>query len=201
MHGGVRSASPESRSGARSHGAADGYTQGMMSETDRLFLDCSVGRLKELAPRIDTCLGKLTPEQVWARGGENENAIGNLVLHLCGNVRQWIVSGVGGQPDTRDRDGEFGARSGASVPELSARLRETVDEATAVIAALTHERLAAPLVVQGYRVSVLEAVYHVVEHFSMHTGQILFATKMLTGTDLGFYRHLAGGRPHAEKIP
>jgi uncharacterized damage-inducible protein DinB len=172
-----------------------------MSETDHLFLECSIRRLKELTPRIETCLDKLTPEQVWARGGENENAIGNLVLHLCGNMRQWILAGVGGMPDARERDGEFAARGGASTPELSARLRETVDEATAVIAAITPERLAAPLVVQGYRVTVLEAVYHVVEHFSMHAGQILFATKMLTGSDLGFYRHLAGGRPHAEKTP
>ena len=61
-----------------------------------------------------------------------------------------------------------------------------------MIAALAPERLAGQLVIQGYRVSVLEAIYHVVEHFSMHTGQILFATKMLTGTDLGFYRHLSG---------
>ncbi|MGB9457402.1 MAG: DUF1572 family protein [Bryobacteraceae bacterium] len=172
-----------------------------MSETGRLFLECSVRRLMELAPRIETCLGKLTPEQVWARGGENENAIGNLVLHLCGNLRQWIVSGVGGQTDTRDRDGEFATRGDVSIPELSARLRGTVEEATAVIAAIAPERLAAPLLVQGYRVSVLEAVYHVVEHFSMHTGQILFATKMLTGADLGFYRHLASSRPHAEKTP
>ncbi|MGB7760048.1 MAG: DinB family protein [Bryobacteraceae bacterium] len=172
-----------------------------MSETDRLFLDCSLRRLKEQAHRIETCLGKLTPEQVWARGGDNENSIGNLVLHLCGNVRQWIVCGVGGRPDTRDRDSEFAARGGVSIPELSARLRETVDQATAVIAALAPERLPEPLVVQGYSISVLEAVYHVVEHFSGHTGQILFATKMLTGADLGFYRHLAGNRPHAEKTP
>jgi len=163
-----------------------------MSETDRLFLECSIRRLNELVPRIETCLGKLTPEQLWARGGANENAIGNLVLHLCGNLRQWIIAGVGGRPDTRDRDAEFAAHGGATTPELGARLRETVDEATAVIAALAPERLAAQLVIQGYRVSVLEAIYHVVEHFSMHTGQILFATKMLTGTDLGFYRHLSG---------
>lgn len=172
-----------------------------MSETGRLFLECSIRRLNELAPRIETCLGKLTREQVWARGGENENAIGNLVLHLCGNLSQWIVCGVGGQPDARDRDGEFAARGGASPAELSARLREMVDESSAVMATLAPERLAEPLFVQGYRVSALEAVYHVVEHFSMHAGQILFATKMLTGDDLGFYRYLAGRRAHAEKTP
>jgi len=196
---GARRASPprprdhDGQAGDEPRRALARYTQGTMSETDRLFLECSIRRLNELVPRIEACLGKLTPEQVWARGGENENAVGNLVLHLCGNVRQWIIAGVGGRLDMRDRDGEFAARGGASTAELGARLRETVDEATAVIAALAPERLAAQLVIQGYRVSVLEAIYHVVEHFSMHTGQILFATKMLTGTDLGFYRHLAGG--------
>ena len=162
-----------------------------MSETDRLFVECSVRRLHELAPRIETCLAKLTPEQVWGRGGENENAVGNLVLHLCGNLRQWIIAGVGGRPDTRDRDREFAARGGASSPELIARLRETVDSATAVIAALAPGRLPEQLTIQGYQVSVLEAIYHVVEHFSGHAGQIIFATKMLTGEDLGFYRHLS----------
>ena len=152
-----------------------------------------------MTPRIGKCLGMLTPEQVWARGGANENAIGNLVLHLCGNVRQWIVSGVGGQPDTRDRDEEFAAQGGASVAELDARLRETVNEATAVIAAIAPERLPEPLVIQGSKVTVLEAIYHVVDHFSMHTGQILFATKIITGEDLGFYRHLSGKRPAAGK--
>jgi len=169
-----------------------------MAETERLFLECSLRRLQELAPRIEICLAKLTPEEVWARGGENENAIGNLVLHLCGNLRQWIVSGVAGQPDTRDRDSEFAARGGASLADLSARLRTAVEEAAGVIATLPPGRLAEPLTVQGYQVTVLEAIYHVVEHFSMHTGQILFATKMLTGTDLGFYRHLSGRRPRVE---
>jgi uncharacterized damage-inducible protein DinB len=171
-----------------------------MSESDRLFLDCSKRRLDEMTPRIEKCLGMLTPEQVWARGGENENAIGNLVLHLCGNVRQWIVAGVGGVVDTRDRDEEFAARGGASITELGARLRETVDEATTVIAATAPERLAEPLVIQGDKVTVLEAIYHVVDHFSMHTGQILFATKIMTGEDLGFYRHLSGKRPAAVRL-
>jgi uncharacterized damage-inducible protein DinB len=167
----------------------------------RLFLDCSARRLEQSSARIGACLGKLNEEQLWARGGENENAIGNLVLHLSGNVRQWIVSGVGGRPDIRQRDREFSARGGVSIPELAGRLRGTVEEAAAVLGALTPERLAERVVIQQYDVSVLEAIYHVVEHFSGHTGQIIFATKMLTGSDLGFYRHLGSPGAHGEKMP
>ena len=147
-------------------------------------------RLELSFSRIEACLGKLGEEQVWARGGESENAIGNLVLHLSGNVRQWIVAGVGGAPDIRQRDGEFSARGGRSISELLERLRGTVAEAAAVIAEVTPDRLAERVVIQKYDVSVLEAIYHVVEHFSLHTGQIIFATKLLTGSDMGFYPHL-----------
>jgi uncharacterized damage-inducible protein DinB len=171
-----------------------------MDTLDHLFLDCSVRRLTQLQDRIDSCLSQLNDEQIWARGGENENAVGNLILHLAGNVRQWIVSGAGGRPDTRNRDGEFAARGSLPKAELETRLRQTVQEAAAVIRSLTPERLATRVTIQGYEVSVLEAVYHVVEHFSMHTGQIIFATKMLTGSDLGFYRHLSGGA-HGRQTP
>lgn len=162
-----------------------------MDETlERQFLEFSASKLGKLARRIETCLGMLDEERIWMRGGSNENAIGNLVLHLCGNVRQWIVSGLGGAADVRQRDAEFAALGGTSAGELAAKLRATVAEATAVIQALTVERLRSRTTIQGYDVSGLEIVYHVVEHFSMHTGQVLFAAKMLTGADLGFYRHL-----------
>ena len=162
----------------------------------RLFLDCSVRRLELSFSHLEACLGKLTEEQVWARGTENENAVGNLVLHLAGNVRQWIVAGVGGAPDTRERGGEFSARGGISIPELTERLRGIVREAAAVIVAVTRERLAERVVIQKYDVSILEAIYHVVEHFSLHTGQIIFATKMMTGSDMGFYAHLRARAAH-----
>ena len=165
-----------------------------------MFLDFSVRELSQLAGRMETCLGMLNDEQVWARGRENENAVGNLVLHLCGNVRQWILAGVGGQPDVRQRDAEFAARAGVTAADLSARLRETVAEAGAVIAAVPAERMGERLLIQKYDVSVMEAIYHVVDHFSMHTGQVIFATKMLTGADLGFYRHLQS-ESHAQKTP
>ena len=163
---------------------------------DRLFLDCSSRRLDQLAGRIESCLGTLNEEQVWMRGSQNENAIGNLVLHLCGNVRQWIVSGVGGAADVRERDREFAASGGIAIPELRERLRRAVDEALAVFSGVTAERLSQRVTIQKYDVTVLEAIYHVVEHFAMHTGQIVFATKMLTGADLGFYRHLSGAAHH-----
>ncbi len=173
----------------------------MQTSLERQFLNHSTSKLKQYTSRIETCLGSLTEEQVWARGGENENAIGNLVLHLCGNVRQWIVSAVGGQPDTRQRDLEFSTRGAIPVAELVDRLRATVAEAAAVIDAVGADRLAERRVIQNYDVSVLEAIYHVVEHFSMHTGQIIFATKMLTGADLGFYAHLRTAAAHGRKTP
>jgi uncharacterized damage-inducible protein DinB len=154
------------------------------------FLGYSASKLRELTSRIEICLRELSEEQVWARGKENENAVGNLVLHLCGNVGQWIVSAIGHQPDHRLRDAEFAARGGAAKAELAARLRSTVEEALKVIGGLSEEQLAVRHSIQGYDVSVLEAIYHVVEHFSMHTGQIIFITKLLTTADLGFYRHL-----------
>ena len=173
----------------------------MESTLDRELISFSNRKLEQLVSRIEHCLGRLNEEQIWARGGENENAVGNLVLHLSGNVRQWIVSGIGSAPDTRQRDTEFDARTGISATELAARLRATVTEATTVIEALTPERLLNRIAVQNYDVSVAEAVLHVVEHFSMHTGQILFITKMLTGADLGFYRHLRSAAPQTEPVP
>jgi uncharacterized damage-inducible protein DinB len=167
----------------------------------RQFLDYSIDKLREYTGRIETCLGMLNEEQVWARRAENENAAGNLVLHLCGNVRQWIVSAVGARPDVRERDREFSARGGVSIAALTECLRTTVEEAAGVLRAVTAERMAERLVIQGYKVSVMEAIYHVVEHFSMHTGQIMFATKLLTGTDLGFYAHLSTAASHAQKTP
>jgi uncharacterized damage-inducible protein DinB len=173
----------------------------MAEALDRMFAGFSAKKLRQMAQRIDTCLAKLTPEQIWTRGGENENAVGNLVLHLCGNVRQWIIAGVGGAPDLRERDAEFAARGGASIEELSARLKSTVEEAAAVIEGVTAERLTEHVVIQKYDVSVMEAIYHVVEHFSGHTGQIIFVTKMLTSEDLGFYGHLNKAAAHGQKTP
>jgi uncharacterized damage-inducible protein DinB len=172
-----------------------------MDSSDRLFLDYSARKLRQLSGRIEDCLGRLTHEQIWARGAGNQNAVGNLVLHLSGNVRQWIVAAIGGQADIRQRDAEFAARSGVGTSTLAEQLRGIVGEAAAVIETLAPERLCDNLTVQSYNVTMLEAIYHVVEHFSGHTGQIVYATKLITGEDLGYYSHLKTTAAHTERTP
>lgn len=169
---------------------------------EQIFLDFSVEKLEQFRSRILDCLSRLTPEQIWARGSEHENAIGNLILHLSGNVRQWIGSGIAGLPANRRRDDEFDARGGMPPAELSALLSSVVADASKIIRDVPAARLTEHIKPQGYDVTVLEAIAHVVEHFSMHTGQIILLTKMLTGADLGYYEHLrASGRAHSATLP
>ena len=139
---------------------------------ESLFLQFSVEKLRQFADRIEVCLGKLNEDQIWARGGRNENAIGNLALHLAGNVGQWILSSLGGNPLQRDRDSEFAARGGFAAAELSAKLRDTVEQAAQIISGLTTAQLTQRYEIQNYQVSGVEAVYHVVEHFAEHTGRL-----------------------------
>ncbi len=154
------------------------------------FLKFSADKLEQLRGRIHDCVGRLDNERIWMRHGDQDNSIGNLVLHLSGNVRQWIGCGVAGNPDIRDRDSEFAARGGLDTAALLSKLDESVDAAIKTINTLPPSRLLDPITVQDYPVNVLEAIYHVVEHFAQHTAQIIFATKLLTGEDLGYYRHL-----------
>jgi uncharacterized damage-inducible protein DinB len=165
------------------------------------FIKISSATLHQLSGRIEACVAKLTPEQVWARGGDQQNAIGNLILHLSGNVRQWILSAVGGAEDVRQRDAEFAAPDELDPAVLIARLRVVVTEAEAVIRGLSAQQLLERVAVQGYDVTKMEAVFHVVEHFSGHTFQIIFATKLLTNQDLGFYAHLRSSEKSLAQKP
>jgi uncharacterized damage-inducible protein DinB len=137
-------------------------------------------------PRIVSCLEQLSPEQIWWRANEASNSAGNLVLHLTGNVRQWIISGLGGAPDVRQRDREFSERGSLPRRVLVSRLRKTVEEACRVLRKLSPEDLARVYTIQKFRVTGREAAFHVAEHFSHHAGQIILLTKMLTGNDLKF---------------
>ena len=154
------------------------------------FLTSAADKLAENLDRIDTCLTELPPASVWARDSEHENAVGNLLLHLEGNVRQWILSGIGAKSDQRDRPSEFSARTGANASVLFAQLRGTIGEAVALIRSLPHPRLTETVCIQGFDTTVLSAIFHVVEHFSGHTYQIILLTKRFTGKDLGFYSYL-----------
>lgn len=170
--------------------------------SDEIFLKFSAEKLEQLHGRIQDCIGRLTAEQIWARTSDNENAVGNLVLHLCGNIRQWIGSGVAGLPDHRQRDTEFDTRGGMAAAELRGLLDTRVADAVAIIREVPPGRLTERITPQGFDVTVLEAIAHVVEHFSQHTGQVILLTKMLTGTDLAYYQHLRGsGRAAGQSLP
>jgi uncharacterized damage-inducible protein DinB len=148
--------------------------------------------LDHYLPKIERCLEKLTDEQIWWRANEESNSIGNLILHLCGNARQWIISGVGRQPDARVREAEFEQREVISRDELLTLLRSTLSEIDTVLRTLDPSTLLDRRQIQGHDVDLLEAIFHVTEHFSMHAGQIFLLTKLLTGTDLRFYEFEAG---------
>ena len=172
-----------------------------MSTIEAEFLRYSGEKLDQLCGRIETCLDLLTTEQIWTRGGDNQNAIGNLVLHLSGNVRQWILHGVGGEADHRVRDIEFSTREKLSAASLKQQLRPTVDQAVALFGSVSAQQLMDRISIQAYgNITKLQAIYHVVEHFSGHTGQIIFLTKWLTSKDLGFYAHLQN-TTHHETVP
>jgi len=144
--------------------------------------------IDEFRPKIEKCLERLNDDQIWWRPNEQSNSIGNLVLHLCGNARQWIVCGVGGAADSRNRDAEFAQREVVPRVELQSLLKKTLDEVDSTLERLDANGLLERHTIQGSDVSALEAILHVVEHFSMHTGQILMLTKMLKNADLAFYR-------------
>jgi uncharacterized damage-inducible protein DinB len=154
------------------------------------FLRISRREFETNMQKIEKAVAKLTPEQVWARKHEQENSIGNLLLHLAGNVRQWIISGVGGVADHRDRDSEFAHRESIAPEALLARLRKTLEEADKTLAEAEGLDLLEKRRIQVFDVTLMQAIYHCVEHFSGHTGQIIWVAKNITGEDMGFYRYL-----------
>lgn len=155
--------------------------------------------LTDYLPKIERCLALLNDQQIWWRANDQSNSIGNLLLHLSGNVRQWIVVGLGGAPETRDRDAEFAQREVIPRDELLKLVRETLNEADTTLGAFDTNRLLDPFTIQKTEVSGLAAIFHVVEHFSMHTGQIIMLTKMFADIDLEFYDFKNGAPIHAWK--
>jgi uncharacterized damage-inducible protein DinB len=168
------------------------------TRTASLFLTSAQDTLaKQSLPLIVKSLQQLSEEEIWWRPNSASNSAGNLVLHLCGNVRQWIVSHLGGVEFKRERDREFSEQGPIPRNQLVTQLRRTVRDACRVLARLSDDSLAGKHTIQGLHVTGLDAVFHVVEHFGYHTGQIIYITKLKRAQDLRFTR-LPVVKPEAE---
>ncbi len=163
-------------------------------KADKAFIQHSQNLLeKDYLPKIQTCLEILPEVDLWWRPNDISNSVGNLLLHLAGNLNQWVVVGVGSGEDHRRRDREFSASEGKDAATLFQQLQQTVHRATQALEELDTEALNQKVTIQGINVTVLGAIYHAVEHFSMHVGQIIYITKLRTGTDLNFFTIGEGG--------
>lgn len=137
-------------------------------------LDSALGRIKH-------CVGQLTDQQVWHRSQPGLNSIGNLILHLCGNLRQWIVAGLGGIPDVRNRPAEFAEQGPIPTVELVRGLEAVVEDSKRVLAGIDARRLAAPHRIQGFDVTGVVAIFDSVPHFRGHTQEIIYMTRLQLG--------------------
>ncbi len=170
----------------------------MTADPTTAFINAARAFLRdEYLPKIERCLEKLTDQQVWWRANEDSNSIGNLLLHLSGNARQWIVAGLGERNDQRERQAEFDERRVITREDLLVLIKTTLSEVDETLARFDQSRLLDTFPIQGTTVTALDAIFHVTEHFSMHTGQIILLTKMLCATDLGFYDFSTGKPTHA----
>jgi uncharacterized damage-inducible protein DinB len=161
-----------------------------MATINQEFIEQSIYRIEKNTPKIIKCLGELSEEQIWLRPNDASNSIGNILLHLCGNITQYVISALGDQPDIRERDKEFSANSGYNKDELLKKLNTTVGQAKNIIQTMDENKLMKMYSVQGFNYSGTGIIIHVTEHYSYHTGQVIFWTKLLTGNDLGFYAHV-----------
>jgi len=156
-----------------------------MADIAKLFIAESRAFLSsDYLPKIERCLEVLTDEDVWWRAAEGSNSIGNLLLHLEGSTRTWIIGVAGGSRSPRDRQQEFDEREQIPRAELMARLRRTLAEADEVLARLGAEELLERRQTPWEEVTVMWAVYHAVEHFAMHAGQIIMLAKARSGAEL-----------------
>ena len=151
------------------------------------LIEQSIFRMEENNVRIEKCLALLSEEEIWKKPNKSSNSVGNLILHLCGNIHQYIVSSLGNAADIRLRDLEFSTNEGYTKKELLDKILTTVGETTATLKSLKQEDLLAMKSVQGFDLSGVGIIIHVVEHYSYHTAQIAFWTKLLKDKDLGFY--------------
>jgi len=151
------------------------------------FLENSIYRLDEGTRMIKISLDSITESDIWKKPNESSNSIGNQIVHICGNMTQYIIASLGEQDDYRNRDKEFSITDGFTKIQLIKRLEETVKNVKLVLNGCNKKQLIKKREVQGFNLSGIGIVIHAVEHYSYHTGQIAFWTKLLTNKDLGFF--------------
>ncbi len=151
------------------------------------FIEQSIYRIEESTKRVIKCLQEIDEEEIWIPPNDNSNSIGNLILHLCGNIRQYIISGLGEAEDIRVRAQEFTTKTGFTKAELLNQLSTTTSGAIRIIKESDDYKLTRIYSVQGFQLSGIGIIIHVTEHYSYHTGQIAFWTKQLKNKDLRFY--------------
>lgn len=154
---------------------------------EELIRQCKIQIVDTSAPRIKKCLGLLSEEEIWRRPNTEVVSIGNLVLHLCGNIKQHVHFGLGGDPDDRTRQAEFDEKGPIPTGDLIERLDATMNRTREVLETLDPKRLLENRTIQGEEVNGVTTLVHVTEHFSYHTGQITYLTKMMKEIDLGYY--------------
>ena len=159
---------------------------------DQSFLNLFVSEIKrrlfeESQVRLERCLNELSEADIWWRPNENSNSVGNLVLHLSGNARQWILAGLGGALDQRRRQTEFDERGPIPRAELIQKVRDVMGEIDEVLDRLKPEDLERPIVVQSFDETGLSILIHVVEHFSYHVGQMAYIVKARLDKQTNFY--------------
>jgi uncharacterized damage-inducible protein DinB len=160
----------------------------MPDQVADVFLSASVKHMQLSEDGINRCLAKLSDEQMRHRGADHENSIANLLLHLEGNIRQWFLHGIDGQPDVRLRDAEFTLSLAQGCDEVRSCFAGTLAESRRVVGSLAPERLLEMIDPQPTGnwgpMTILQAIYRIVSHLQLHTGQIILLTKQLVGTDL-----------------
>lgn len=155
-----------------------------------LVADINRRLFTEGADRIKKCLSHLSQEQIWYKHNDNTNSVGNLVLHLCGNVRQYILHGIDGQADIRERHLEFSETGPIATNILIEKLNQLESDVKAAFQRIEPGHLIEDRKVQGFDENVTSILVHVAEHFSYHVGQITFYTKYILDVDTGYYAGL-----------
>lgn len=151
------------------------------------FLANSIYRLDEGTRMIKISLESVSESDIWKKPNDSSNNIGNQIIHICGNMTQYIIASLEEQDDYRNRDEEFSMTGGFTKIQLIQKLEDTVNKAKLVLNGCNKRQLIKKREVQGFNLSGIGIVIHAVEHYSYHTGQIAFWTKLLTNKDLGFY--------------